>query len=202
MIVPDCVIAERSTREAPPEPVVSSTRRASSTSVATGALVAVNTSHERLAASLSRSSSLMSPSATLMMRAAPETMSEFVRGSGSTRTGGGGVCPRLRRMRSSAMRGSVSCWSASSRCTSGATRALSAFLSTKVFASTASSDGRSSSGVMSFSASSRSLCGPTRSSAFEPVAAITLTASGSRVLGLVAAASACERLAATSGASA
>ena len=72
----------------------------------------------------------MSPSATLMMRAAPDTMSELVRASLSTRTGGvGATTPRVRRMRSSARCGSVSCWSASSFCTSGALRAASGLTS-------------------------------------------------------------------------
>ena len=57
-------------------------------------------------------------------------------------------------------------------------RALSVFFSTNVFASTESSAGRSSSGAMSLSASSRSVAGPTISSAFDPVAAITFTANG------------------------
>jgi hypothetical protein len=202
-IVPDCGSAESSMRDAPAAPAFSRMRRASSTSDVTGALVGVYTAHERDALSESRSSSLMRPSATLMMRAAPETISEFVRASLSTRTGGVGVTtPRVRRMRSSASRGSVSCWSASSFCTSGAMRAASALRSAKVLASTESSAGRSSSGAISLSASSRSVAGPTMRSAFDPVAAITLTASGSRVDGLVALDSAWPRLAATSVASA
>ena len=202
-MVPDCGSADSSTRDAPPPPAFSRMRRASSTSAAAGALVGVNTAHARAAASESRSSSRIRPSATLMMRAAPETMSELVRVSLSTRTGGvGASCPRERRARSSARRGSVSCWSARSFCTSGATRVASAFLSAKVLASTESSAGRSSSGAISLSASSRSAVGPTMSSAFEPVAGMTLTASGSRVTGLVAAARAWPRLVATSVASA
>ncbi|MCE2883900.1 MAG: hypothetical protein LW806_03230 [Planctomycetaceae bacterium] len=202
-IVPDAGSADSSTRETPDGFVASRMRRASSTSPAAAARDGVNTDHVRVAASPSRSSSRISPSATLMMRAAPETMSAFVRGSASTRTGGvASAWPRLRRMRSSTMRGSVSCWSARSRCTSDAMREASAWTSVNVFASTESSAGRSSSGPTSFSASSRSAGGPTRSSAFAPAAGITFTASGSRVVGLVAAASACERLAATSLASA
>jgi len=81
-------------------------------------------------------------------------------------------------------------------------REASAFLSGKVLASTESSAGRSSSGAMSLSASSRSVAGPTMSSAFDPAAGITFTASGSRVAGFVAADSAVDRLVATSVASA
>jgi len=100
------------------------------------------------------------------------------------------------------IRGSASCWSASSRCTSGATSFALANFSGKVRASIASLAGRESSGSMSFSTSSRSASRPTSSSAFVPPAAVTFTCIGSPVVLLIVPARAWARFAAVAVASA